>query len=119
MSDMQSYAWGLTILSETLAVLLIAWTVGWRAKGRLFAVAVGINLVSHPIFWWVFPQIPWDYTTRLLVSELCVALGESGLYWLLATRIWPRAFLLGFAANTVSVVLGLWLMRLFVIWGWI
>lgn len=119
MSDMQIYAWGLTMLSETLVVLLIAWAAGWRSKGRLLAAAVGINLVSHPIFWWAYPQVPLDEPARLLVTELCVALGESSLYRLFAVRTWGRGLLLGFAANTVSVVLGLWLMPWFVIWGWI
>ena len=104
------YSWlvgfGLTLLFEVpIVIWLLADTVP-RLPRRL-AIAVFANLLTHPLVWFFFPQLPLNGVLRLVLSEFWAFAGEALFYWTMAPPLgFGRATLVSLAANLTSFGLG-------------
>lgn len=83
--------------------------VGLRRAGlpwtQVLALILGVNLVTHPALWYVMPRFS-PYWAWVLVAETGVTLTEGAL---IARQLgWARGLGLAVLANTVSTVMGLW-----------
>ncbi len=99
-------AFGLTLSFEVpLVVWLLADTVA--SMRRRLAIAVFANLLTHPLVWFFFPQLPLSYASRLALSEFWAFAGEALFYWTIASPIrLGRASLISLAANMTSFGFG-------------
>ena len=81
---------------------------GWGKPPHGVAVAALATLVTHPVVWWIFPEIEFrsDYWTAFALVEALVVIAESGGYRLIVSD-WPRALGLSFAANAASAGVGM------------
>jgi len=82
---------------------------GWGQPLRGFATAVAATLMTHPVVWWVFPEIEMrtSYWTALALVELLVVLAETLAYRLILPTDGPRALALSLVANAASVGVGM------------
>ena len=74
----------LIIFAATVALELPVWLVGlWRRAGgaRAIAVAVGMNAITHPIVYWVFPLLVRGYWPMVAWAELFAVAAETGIVW--------------------------------------
>jgi hypothetical protein len=97
---------GLTLLFE---VPIVAWLLGdvILPLRRRLPIAVFANLLTHPLVWFFFPQLPLGLAPRLAVSELWAFGAEAAFYWVVATPITlRRASLVSLAANLTSFGFG-------------
>lgn len=108
---------GLTIALEAagMAAVLVAlygWTdtVFWGV-----ALCVGLNLVSHTLFSFLLPTMPFDYGTDLALAEVAVALVEGAVYRWAFRWPWGRALVVSAALNALSLFVGIALWN--VSWG--
>lgn len=100
----------------TLAALVVLLRRGGRATLRppgllrLAALALAVNLITHPIFWFGVPHLPLAYGSRLLLAELLVVVVEGAAYAGLG-RVRPvvLAFALSAAANALTWFGSVWL----------
>ncbi|MBX3001353.1 MAG: hypothetical protein KF893_22720 [Caldilineaceae bacterium] len=116
MSSIQSVALFVTLLSEAGGMILY-WALRRKdavGLGRVVAVVLAVNLITHPIFWATFPLIGLPFPLKLYLAELIVALVEGSVYRLLCRFGWIEAMGLGLALNAFSTALGiaLWQMWL-------
>lgn len=101
-------------LALTLAVEIPVYAValrwGWAASWRRAALcALGVNLATHPLLWWLLA--PWTarsgYPLIVVVAEAVVCGAEAALLvWWLRRRD-PLLAVLAVAANAASVLAGL------------
>lgn len=85
--------------------------------GRLLLLVVFANLATHPLVWYVFPELPLPPALALALAELWALLGEAVFYRLVLPALsWPRALVTSLAANAASFATGLVLDR--VLGGW-
>lgn len=105
-----------TALGTTLAVEvpLYAWLLPRLApvsRSRAAEVGVLVNVVSHPLLWFVLvPLGHWasDRTVvPVAVAEVLVWLGEALLCRLAARSDWPASLAVAAVANAASLGLGL------------
>ena len=81
----------------------------WRRAGVAFLA----SLATHPIVWFVIPELGLGEPARYVASEGWAFVGELLLYkLLLADLSWARAAAVSFGANAASFALGLVLWRL-------
>lgn len=102
-------------LALTLAVELPVYAItlqsllGLRAAAAL-TLAVAVNLVTHPIVWWVLGVvggIRGGYEVALLPVELGALASEAAMLWAVLRRE-PRVLLaVAVAANAASFLIGL------------
>ena len=100
---------GLALLL-TVAVEAPLWVAGLRATGssaplRGLAVAIGVNLLTHPLLWTVLAPAP--ALTSVLAAEGCVVLVEAAVVRLVTGRGPGVALLLALGANAASLACGL------------
>ena len=100
-------AFALTVIIELLVAtpLLAAGGATWRRRA---AIVLLVNLASHPIVWFVFPELALPGTARLGLAEAWALGLEATAYAL----VWPelgkrRAFGVSALANGASLALGL------------
>jgi hypothetical protein len=78
-----------------------------RAWRRRFAIALFANLLTHPLVWFFFPQLPLSHLLRLTLSELWAFGAEALFYWTVANPIrLARASMISLAANLTSFGFG-------------
>ncbi len=82
--------------------------------GRRLANCIFANLVTHPLVWFFFPDVPTVRWLSLTLSE-CWAFGaEAVFYWLTISQLtFMRATLVSCAANTISLLFGWLIVRNF------
>ncbi|TNE92753.1 MAG: hypothetical protein EP330_00625 [Deltaproteobacteria bacterium] len=102
-----SHAFVLTVLIEVpIAALILRGALG---GGRAVAVAVGAQVLTHPLLWFVVPQFS-PYLAWVACAETGVVLAESAWYaaWMRSEEgsRWP-AFVASLTANLVSTLVGL------------
>lgn len=105
---MHAWALGLTIGLEGAALgLFLAVS---RATHRQIVLglflAVGLNLLTHTLFWYSFPWLPLAYGPRLWLCEALIALTEGAVYQRSLALAWPRALGLGISLNLLSTLAG-------------
>jgi hypothetical protein len=93
----------LTHLIEIPSYALLARPRG--ARGAL-AGLVGTSL-THPVLWFVGPQLGLDRLTFLVVGEVSVTLVETVVFWAVTRLPWWRAAVAAFVANALSLAIGL------------
>jgi len=101
-------AFGLTLSFE---VPLVAWLLRDSSPSlrHRLAIAVFANLLTHPLVWFFFPQLPLNYMPRLVLSECWAFAGEAVFYWSMCSRLnLIRASQISLAANLTSFGFG-WL----------
>ena len=104
-TDPVPYALALVI---TLAVEVPVYGIVCRLSGlllgwRRWAAAVAVNLVTHPLVWFVLSAHPGWFVP----VEAAVCVVEAALLWLLAGhRDAPLLLVTAVAANTASVLAG-------------
>jgi hypothetical protein len=109
MSPIQTAALLVTLFSEAGGMILYLTLrrphtlSGWR----VVVVVLGVNLITHPLFWATFPQIEMPFLPRLYLAELIVALVEGSVYRYLCRFGWIEAMGLGLALNAFSTVVGI------------
>ena len=75
--------------------LMITAAILGKHWGRVAAVVLVLNLVTHPIFWWLLPKVPGAYLINLLLAETLIAAMETGLGILLLGNNFKRSRIIG------------------------
>ncbi|MBK8046696.1 MAG: hypothetical protein IPK16_05975 [Anaerolineales bacterium] len=103
-----------TLAIEGCGMAVLAWLLpGWRGQWlRAVLLALGLNLVSHTIFWYTLPHVTLPYAVAVPVAELVVALGEGAVYATTVARPRWTGWLVSLALNWASWVLGSYVWRL-------
>ncbi|MBI5500517.1 MAG: hypothetical protein HY907_09750 [Deltaproteobacteria bacterium] len=84
---------------------------------RRVALAFFANLATHPVVWFVFPGIPIDGYTSLVLSEIWAFITEAAFLVLVVRGLSiVRASLASLIANAGSCAAGLLLVRWFGRW---
>ena len=86
--------------------------LGW---GRAAVLALGLNAVSHPVFW-AF-ALGFDGVVDLLVGELAVVAVEAMIVWLVVRKRPIACAASAVVANAASAVLGSAVLRLVTSWA--
>ena len=103
-------------LALTLVVEVPVWTaLAVRATGaavsRALGVAVLVNLVSHPVLWFVLvpaaDAVAGRTVVGLLAAEAVVVVGEAALARALLGRAFGLLLATSLAANAASLAVGL------------
>lgn len=101
--------WG-RAFALTLAVevpLVVALTKGTAPPFQRIALAVIANLASHPLVWFVFPELGLDYHAWLGLAEAWAVLVETFVYMTQVPALGlRRAALVSLTANAASVAAG-------------
>jgi hypothetical protein len=100
----------LVALGLTIAVELPWYVAGLAAlrlagPGRAALLGVGVNLVTHPVLWWLLT--PGPTTARLTMTELGVTAVEAVLLFMWVRREPALLVTLSIGANATSVLIGL------------
>lgn len=100
----------LAALALTLAVEVPCYLAGLTALRlagpvRAVLVAVGVNLLTHPVLWLVLA--PRTGVAAVLVAEVCVVLVEALVIRLVIGRDCGLVLLLSLGANAASLGVGL------------
>ena len=101
-------ALAITVGCEVPLVTLAARSAGLRGpSGRVVAVAIAANLLTHGLLWTLFPLVPGPYAARLVAFETAVFVAEGLVFvWRLGWPV-PIAIGLSFAVNLLTTVIGL------------
>ncbi|HEU0029719.1 MAG TPA: hypothetical protein VFQ53_03730 [Kofleriaceae bacterium] len=101
-----AFAWTLALeLPVYVVVLRRSFTAWWPPC----ALALAVNLVTHPLLWFAFPQLsPWPL--HLVVSEACVIAVEAAIVAVFVP--WRRAVVAAVLANVISTLIGLVLIEI-------
>lgn len=91
-----------------LALLLPGWRPHWR---RAVLVALGLNLVSHTIFWYTLPLILLPPSTAIPAAELAVVIAEGAVYAATVARPPWSGWLVSLALNYASWALSAYIWR--------
>jgi hypothetical protein len=97
-------------LALTVAVdvpLYVAGLLALRlaAPARALLVALGVNLLTHPVLWLVLAD--GASPTGVLIAEACVCVVEALVIRAVVGRGAPLALLLAIGANAASFAVGL------------
>ncbi len=113
----------LTIFSATVVLELPVYLAGLARRlgaARALAWIVALNVITHPVVYFVFPLLIARYWPMVIAAE-CFAITVEGAIVFLVVRRAPRpltlpgAYGLAFAANAFSTVIGLSAYR--ALWG--
>jgi hypothetical protein len=108
-------AFALTVALEAPVVLPLL-RAAQPSRARRVALLLCANLATHPLVWFVFPALPFGYTTMVALAEASVVVVEAVLYAAALERLRPvRAALVALLANAVSLGVGL-VVRRFTRW---
>ncbi|MEW1864971.1 hypothetical protein OG896_32010 [Streptomyces sp. NBC_00669] len=104
-------ALALTMAVEVPVYVAAITTASPARYGRTAAVAVMVNLVTHPVLWWFLSRVPaGGYWPAFTVAEGVVCLVEGALAaWWLRLR-GPVPYAASVAANAASVIAGMLLL---------
>ena len=91
-----------------LALLLPGWRPYWR---RAVLLALGLNLVSHTIFWYTLPLVPLPPATAIPAAELAVIAVEGAVYAATVARPRWTGWVVSLALNYASWALGAYIWR--------
>ena len=107
----QATAMLLTLVIEVPVVLALAAARGWARgeRGTLALVAVGANLLTHPLLWFADDLLSGslEYAPRLAVLEVLVTLAEGFVYAVPAGLGARRGVVTSLVANATSTAAGL------------
>jgi hypothetical protein len=103
-------AWAKAFVLTLVVEMPIVFTLLRRLEpsaARLMALAAFASLATHPVVWFVFPALPLDPWTCLVLSEVWAIVVEAG-FFVLAFRglSWRRAAAVSLIANGTSFALG-------------
>ncbi len=102
---MQLAAWLLTLGVETAGMALLALP---PARRRAVLWALGVNLLTHPLFWWGHTHLlAGTGQAGLLGAEAVVVLVEGCCYQAGLRWSWPRALAVSLLLNLASYTAGL------------
>ena len=98
------YAFFLNLTVEAL-VLLVG--IGVRHWKRILPMALLLNLATHPLFWFLFPQLPGPWLEKMIIGEALVFVTEMTLAILLFRSQFSRVRVLAvvFCANLVTFLM--------------
>jgi hypothetical protein len=102
--DIQCIAWGLTLTLEAAgaAGVWLAARIAHPPLHHALWTVLGVNTVTHPLFWLALRRLPHPDATAVLIGEVVVTAVEAALYsWLLVLAP-ARAVALGLALNGLS-----------------
>lgn len=103
-------AFALTLAIESIVAVPLLAKVESR-RWRLVAFVAFANLATHPIVWFVFPELPISTAASLALAEAFAVAVEAALYRLAFEKIDARrALLVSLLANLASFALG-WILR--------
>lgn len=91
-----------------LAGLLPSWRPRWR---QAVLLALGLNLVSHTIFWYTLPALPLGPETAIPVAEGIVIAAEGAVYAATVARPRWSGWAVSLVLNYASWVLSSYLWR--------
>lgn len=98
---------GVTLASEA-AVAIPLLRPSEQSVARRASIVLLVNLATHPLVWFFFPQLGWSWTTVKWAAEVWAFGFEIVGYRIaLPKATWKRCALVSIAANTTSYVLGL------------
>lgn len=111
---MHGWALGLTVLLEGAGLIFFLTLIRrpLLCIGRGLFFSIGLNLVTHTLFWYSFPWLPLAYVPRLWLCEAFIALAEATLYQRFLALSWPHALTLGAGLNLLSALAGLFLWQI-------
>jgi hypothetical protein len=92
-----------------LARLLPGWRNRWR---RAVVLALGLNLVSHMLFWVALPYATLPYAQAVPLAELVVMAIEGAVYAATVARPFWTGWLVSLVLNWMSWALGSYVWRL-------
>ena len=99
-----------TISIELILVLLLTQYLGLivaSSRTRTAFVVVGVNILTLPYVWFVFPYlIRFNLHFSLFLSEVFAWLFEALLYKYLLSLNWKKALFISFIANAGSFAAG-------------
>jgi hypothetical protein len=100
-------AFALTLIVEG-PVVAIALRRPVPSVGRRFLLAIFANLATHPVVWFVFPDLPVAWGLSLALSEAFATGTETVFYRTLVPGVsWTRAVATSLVANAASFGMGL------------
>ncbi len=97
----------LTLLVETpIALPLLARVEPSRVR-RALAVLL-VNLATHPLVWFFFPRLGWEWSHSVFASEVWAFTFEILAYKIVfAAAPWKRCAVVSIAANLGSYLVGI------------
>lgn len=104
----------ITLLSETGGMILY-WALRRPPQishRRIVVVVLGVNLITHSLFWVTFPLIGLPFLPRLYLAELFIAIAEGSAYRLFCRFSWIEALGLGLVLNALSIAIGIGLWQM-------
>lgn len=95
---------GMALLAELLP--------GWR-RTWLHAVllALALNLITHTVFWYTLPLLPWPPESALPLAETVVIVVEGAVYAATVARPAWTGWLVSLALNYASWILSSYVWR--------
>jgi hypothetical protein len=101
-------ALAVTLLTEATGMALLAGLLkpGENRILRCTLIALGLNLVSHTLFWFGFPLLRTGTMAGLVGAEGVVVLAEAVPYRLLCPFRWGQALAVSLLLNLASFVVG-------------
>lgn len=86
---------------------------GWRGRfRRAVLLALGLNLVTHTVFWYALPHVPLPYPQSLQLAESLVIVVEGAVYAVTVAHPYWTGWLVSLALNCASWALGSYIWRL-------
>lgn len=103
-----------TLVIEGLGMAAAAWLLpGWRGRWRrAVLLALGLNLVSHTIFWYSLPLVVSSHPQAVPMAELVFTVLEGAVYAATVARPAWTAWLVSLVLNCASWLLGSYVWRL-------
>jgi hypothetical protein len=100
-----------TLLLESMGMMLLSVLLPRQRRGwwRNGVIAALVNLVTHTIFWYSLPLLPFDAASKLCGFEVAIVLVEALLYRRFCGFSGPRALLVSLGLNLLSYNAGGWI----------
>ena len=98
-------ALGLTIAVELPLYVLGLGVLRLAGPVRALLLGVGVNLLTHPVLWFVLAPDPT--AVRIVVAEVVACLVEAAVIWLVVRRDGALLVVLALGANAASFSVGL------------
>ena len=96
-------AFGLTVAIE---IPLASWLLRGALQRRV-ALALVAQLASHPLVWFVFPELPVRYWTMIAIAETWAVVVEALIFVFVGQERWQRALGISLMTNGASYAIGL------------
>ena len=97
-------------IEGTVMALFAVILPGWRPHfRRAVLLALGLNLISHTVFWYALPHLPLPPAQALPLAEWIVIAVEGAVYAAAIARPswtgWPVSIVLNYASWVLSTYL--------------